>query len=70
MMIDRRIFIASATLVAIAPSLELLPRQISTHEKGPNRIIFMIEGWSTLDETDTSDQVWLRVGHSWRTAWR
>ena len=27
-------------------------------------------GWSRQDDTDPDDQVWLSVGHGWRTAWR
>ena len=70
MTIDRRTFVVGAALVALAPSLELLPRQSFGHDEEENRIVFLIDGWSIQDDNDTSDQVWLRVGHSWRAAWR
>jgi len=71
MMIERRTFVMGAALLAVAPSLELsLPGQISAHEKNANDVVFMIEGWSIQDDSDTSDQMWLRLGHSWRVAWR
>jgi hypothetical protein len=71
MMIDRRAFVAGASLIAIPPSLQLLPRQISAHEEEEHRIVFMIDGWRIIqDDSDTSNQVWIRIGHSWRVAWR
>ena len=70
MMIDRRTFVAGATLVAIAPSLELLPRQISTLVEEPNRAVFLIDGWSIDDGSEASDRVWIRLDRSWRAAWR
>ena len=70
MTIDRRTFVTGAALVAIAPSLKLLSGQISAHEEEANRTVFMIDGWSIQDNSDTSDQMWLRLGHSWRVAWR
>jgi hypothetical protein len=70
MTIDRRTFVTGAALVAIAPSLELLSGQISVRENDVNRVVFLIDGWSIQDDIHTSDQVWLRLGHSWRVAWR
>ena len=70
MTIDRRTFVTGAALVAIAPSLELLSGQISVRENDVNRIVFLIDGWSIQDDIRTSDHVWLRLGHSWRVAWR
>jgi hypothetical protein len=70
MMIDRRDFIAGATLVAVAPALGLLPSQPPALAANVGPVVFMIEGWSVQDDNGTADQVWIRVGHSWRTAWR
>ena len=75
MMIDRRTFVAGTALVAVAPTLGLLPTQAGPSVAAPSaataaRIVFMIEGWSVQDERTTADQVWIRIGRSWRTAWR
>ena len=29
----------------------------------------MISGWSVPDDSNV-DQVWMRIGHGWKTAWR
>lgn len=70
MMIDRRTFIAGATLVAIAPSLEMLPRLVSAHEEDALRTVLMIDGWSIDDGSGAPDRVWIRLDGSWRAAWR
>jgi hypothetical protein len=74
MMIDRRGFAAGMALVAIAPvvapSFELLSSPLATDAAGIGRVVFMIEGWSSRDGSATGDEVWIRVGRSWRTAWR
>ena len=70
MTIDRRTFVTAAALVAVAPSLEALPAQTSAREDHVNRVTFMIDGWNIQDDRDTSGQLWLRLGHSWRVAWR
>jgi hypothetical protein len=71
MMIDRRVFVAGAGLVAVMPALQCLPADAAV--PAVNDIIqpvFMISGWSMPDETSPDNQVWLRVGHGWNAAWR
>jgi hypothetical protein len=70
MMIDRREFIAGATLVYIAPAMRLLPSQQPSAGVDRSRVVFMIRGWSVQDDPARSDQVWVTVSNSWRTAWR
>jgi len=72
-MIDRRTLIAGAGVAAITPvilpALNLFGSPLSpdTGMSGPS---FMIEGWSVPSDSGNADEVWIRVGHSWRTAWR
>jgi hypothetical protein len=71
MMIDRRVFVAGAGLVAVMPALRVLPADAAV--PAVNDVIqpvFMISGWSQQGDTDPDNQVWMRVGHGWRTAWR
>jgi hypothetical protein len=42
MMIDRRDFIASATLVFVAPAIHLLPSQQRSSAASQSRIVFMM----------------------------
>jgi hypothetical protein len=70
MMIDRRDFIAGATLVFIAPAMRLLPSQQPSSAASQSRVVFMIRGWSIQDDCASANQVWMIVGNSWRTAWR
>ncbi len=70
MIIDRRVFVAGAALGAVAPALRILPAEAAVPE--PDAIeqpTFMISGWS--EEVGSVDnQIWLRVGLGWKTAWR
>jgi hypothetical protein len=68
MVIDRRAFVAGTTLVAFAPALEFLAVPLSLPAANANRLVFMIDGWSV--PSDSADEVSIRVGRSWRTAWR
>jgi hypothetical protein len=70
MMIDRRDFIASATLVCVAPAIHLLPSQHPSSAASQSRVVFMIRGWSAQDDRAGANQVWITVSNSWRTAWR
>jgi len=75
MMIDRRAFVAGTSLVVVAPVLSLLPTQAAASAPTPDalnvsRVIFMIEGWSAQDDGRKDDQIWIRIGRSWRTSWR
>jgi len=64
MIVDRRVFVAGAALVAVAPALRLLPADAAIQQPA-----FMISGWS--EEVGSVDnQVWLRVGLGWKSAWR
>jgi hypothetical protein len=69
MMIDRRDFIASATLVFVAPAIHLLPWQQPSSAPSQSRVVFMTRGWSVHDR-EGANQVWIAVSNSWRTAWR
>ena len=68
MMIDRRDFIASATLVCVAPAIHLLPSQQRSSAASQSRVVFMIRGWSVQDDRAGANQVWITVSNSWRTA--
>jgi hypothetical protein len=68
MTIDRRAFLAGTALVAVTPTFRLLPPLPATATAGAP--VLMIAGWSAPDDTDLSNQVWMTVGHGWRTAWR
>jgi hypothetical protein len=70
MMIDRRDFIASATLVFVAPAIHLLPSQQPSSTASQSRVVFMIRGWSVQDDGAGANQVWITVSNSWRTVWR
>lgn len=69
-MIDRRTFVAGATLAAVAPTLALLPAPPPTPATDSGRLVLKIDGWSLLEEGTPADAAWIRIGHSWRTAWR
>ena len=69
-MIDRREFIAGSAVITIAPALVLFRTQSPPVETATIPVAFMIEGWSVQDDSGVADQIWMRVGHSWRTAWR
>jgi hypothetical protein len=68
MTIDRRTFIIGTGVAAIAPSLQLWPPQLEAGDAG--RVVFMIEGWSVDDASEATEQVWIRLDRTWRTAWR
>jgi hypothetical protein len=70
MMIDRRDFVAGTALVAVTPALRLLRPDVASPEWDVARPVFMISGWSAQTDSSPDDQVWLTVGHGWRTAWR
>ena len=70
MTVDRRTFLAGAALVAVAPAMEMPAQKIPNQPANTKRVAFMIDGWSAQDDNDAADQLWIRVGHSWRTAWR
>lgn len=69
MTIDRRVFIAGASLSIVTPAFRLSP-DFAAAELGAIEPVFLISGWSPQDDSGTDNQVWLAVGHGWRTAWR
>jgi hypothetical protein len=68
MMVDRRAFVAGTALLAVAPGL--LPLDAAADVADGRSPVLMIDGWSMQDDGDPSNQVWIRLGHGWRTAWR
>ena len=70
MMIDRRELIVGTAVVAIAPTLKLLPDLLTSDETELSPVTFMIEGWSSQHDRGTANVVWMRIGHAWRTSWR
>ena len=68
MRVDRRAFVAGATLLTVAPTLPLLPILPSAPVANTGVVVFLIDGWSTRG--DGAGEVWIRVDHSWRSAWR
>lgn len=70
MIVDRRVFVAGVALAAITPALRMLPAEAAVPESAAiQRPAFMISGWS--EEVGSVDnQVWLRIGFGWKTAWR
>jgi hypothetical protein len=70
MTIDRRAFVVGTAVVAVSPALHLFPVEAASAASAVNSTVFMIEGWSIPDEGRAANQVWLRVGRSWRTEWR
>ena len=70
MMVDRRVFIAGAALAAFAPALRIWPSEAAVPKSDAiQQVAFMISGWSEED-SKIDNQVWMRVGLGWRTAWR
>ena len=68
-MIDRRTFVVGTALVALAPPLDRLSVQLPTPKTATDRLVLMIEGWCA-NESAAADVAWIRIGPSWRTAWR
>jgi hypothetical protein len=69
-MIDRRKFVSGTALVAVVPTLSLLPVALPTPAGESNRLVMKIVGWSTPGQRGTDEEVWITVDRSWRTAWR
>jgi hypothetical protein len=67
-MIDRRTFVAGATLAAVVPVIDWLPPQLPAD--APGDVVFAIDGWSHRNDVEHADRVWIRVGRSWRADWR
>ena len=70
MIIDRRELIVGTTVVAVAPTLKLLPSLVTSDDTEVSLVTFMIEGWKSQNDGETANLVWMRIGHAWRTTWR
>ena len=71
MIVDRRVFVAGAAFAAITPALRVLPADAAVPALNDAiQPVFVISGWSQQDNIDPDNQVWLSIGHGWRTAWR
>ena len=70
MIVDRRVFVAGTALAALSSAFRLLPSEAAAAEVGAvEQPTLMISGWSA--ETGSLDnQIWIRVGFGWKTAWR
>ena len=68
MMIDRRNFVTGVALTTMVPALPLPEASPPTLATSP--LALRIEGWSDPRESSAPEAAWIRVGHSWRTAWR
>lgn len=70
MIVDRRDFIVGAAAATLAPALQILPAGAAVPEAvAIEQPAFMISGWSEAVGS-VDNQVWLRVGLGWKTAWR
>ena len=70
MMIDRRAFVAGTALVAVAPACGALPLEAAAPLTDTTQPVLLVDGWSSEDDGDSGNRVWIKVGHGWRTAWR
>ena len=79
MRIGRRTFMKSTGLAVAAPafaSFFAVSRAWTFPLASPqNSLTFKVVGWSTRDVVSTdvappSEEVWISVNRSWRTAWR
>jgi hypothetical protein len=70
MIVDRRVFVAGAKAASVAPALRGLASEAANPESNAiQQPVLMISGWS--EEVSSFDnQVWMRVGLGWKTAWR
>lgn len=80
MRIARRTFLVASGALAAAPALALLPygRVAASPWRphaaagSPNDVVFKIDGWSARGEVASSgsNEAWLTINKSSRTAWR
>ena len=70
MMIDRRTFVVGAGLAALTPAWASSLPQLPAAATSASPPVFMITGWSSEGDNGSDGQVWITVGHGWRTAWR
>jgi hypothetical protein len=70
MMIDRRTFVVGTVSAAILPLGTSLSEQLLPAEAATGGVVLMIEGWSVPNASGAADAAWIRVGRSWKAAWR
>lgn len=71
MTVDRRTFMAGAACVAVTPVTRLVPSAFAAPELNVlEPPVFKISGWSAADALVTDNELWMRVGFGWKTAWR
>jgi hypothetical protein len=70
MTMDRRDFVTGVALTTMMPTLSLLPASPPALATELSPLALRIEGWSDPEESGAPDVAWIRIGHSWRTAWR
>jgi hypothetical protein len=73
MVIDRRTFVLGAGLAAVPILGVALPQQTAEAAgvaAGASHPVFSIVGWADRDNAGADNQLWLKVGPGWRTAWR
>jgi hypothetical protein len=72
MMMTRREFLLTGVIVASPLLVNAVPRVFDERrdriEPRANNVILKIAGWDS--DGDDPNAVWVRVGSSWRTAWR
>ena len=70
MNVDRRTFVAGAALAAFTPALRILPSEAAAPvAAAAGQPALLISGWSVVDAS-VNDQIWINIGHGWKTAWR
>jgi hypothetical protein len=61
----------AARIQSLDPPPRQFPPRATTDESA---VAFKIEGWSASDDDaragGISGDIWIRIGHSWRTSWR
>jgi hypothetical protein len=70
MMIDRRSVIAGTALAVVAPALSFASALVPTPAAEATRWVVKIHGWNVSGEANAAEEIWIRINHSWRVAWR
>lgn len=69
-MINRRTFVLGTTLAAMVPTPGISLPQRPPATTRPSEPVFMIDGWADPNDGGHADQLWLKAGPGFRTAWR
>lgn len=70
MMVHRRAVLAGLASTVIGPISNSSAPLSSAPAEEINRVVLRIDGWSVHDGDATVDEIWIRIGHGWRTTWR